>query len=221
MTLFQDTRSDPRTARSVVADILAWYGAVGDAALGNTPGFALRKATIAVSLARASGTPENEIDAIFFAGMLHAAGAIGNPAYRAGEMLTERYAKMESWDVPADGAMLCATIAALPTETADLVRWQFEAWDGTGYPHSKQRRDIPLVARIFAVVDALEALTSQRPYKDPMPIEAVTDILIKDAGTHFDPAIVDAYLAVPMAEWMRLRELEHHLATSSLSRPAA
>jgi len=153
MTLFQDTGGDPRAARSVVADVLAWYGAVGDAALGNPPGFAFRKASIAVSLARVAGVPDDEAHALFFAGMMHAAGAIGNRAFRKGERLSERIARMESWDVPAGGAHLCAQIPALPPDTADLVRWQFEAWDGTGYPDQLRWYGIPRGAQFLHLAD--------------------------------------------------------------------
>ncbi len=153
MTLFQDTGDDPRAASSVVADVLTWYGAVGDCVLGNPPGFALHKASIAVSLARNGGVAEEEIPALYFAAVLHAAGAIGNRAFRKGERLPERIARMESWDVPAQGAQLCAQIAALPQETPDLVRWQSEAWDGTGYPDQLRWFGIPRNAQLLGLAD--------------------------------------------------------------------
>jgi HD-GYP domain-containing protein (c-di-GMP phosphodiesterase class II) len=119
---------------------------------------------------------------------------------------------------PRLGAQLVMKFPSLEL-ALPVIRYHHERWDGAGYPLGIARRDIPLVARIFAVVDALEALTSQRPYKDPVPIERVTEILIADAGSHFDPAIVDAYLTVPMAEWKRIRDLEHSLASVNLARP--
>ncbi|HTX57010.1 MAG TPA: HD domain-containing phosphohydrolase [Candidatus Acidoferrales bacterium] len=153
MTLFQDTGGDPRAARALVADVLAWFGAVGDAAMGNAPGFALRKASLAVALAKTAGSSESEQHALYLAGRLHAIGAIGNRAFRKGDALPERVTRMESWDVPAQGARICETIAALPHETPDIVRWQHEAWDGTGYPDSLRWTGIPRPAQFLALAD--------------------------------------------------------------------
>jgi response regulator RpfG family c-di-GMP phosphodiesterase len=153
MTLFQDTGGDPRTARTLVADVLAWFGAVGDAAMGNTPGFAARKASLAVALAKTANVPEADWPALYFAGLLHAVGAIGNPAYRKGDPLPERIARMESWDAPAQGARICESIEALPRETGDMVRWQHEAWDGTGYPDTLRWTGIPRPAQFLGMAD--------------------------------------------------------------------
>lgn len=184
MTLFQDTGSDPRAARSVVADVLAWYGAVGDAAMGNPPGFALRKASVAVALAQSAGAGDDEVSALYFAGVLHAAGSIGNPAYRTGERLSERIAKMESWDVPADGAHLCAQIAALPMETADVVRWQSESWDGTGYPDQLRWFGIPRSAQFLHLADRFARAAD--------PEEALGAIGL-ESGRTFGPENVRAF----------------------------
>lgn len=153
MTLFQDTSGDPRAARVLVAAVLAWFGAVGDAAMGNSPGFAVRKASLAVALAKTAELPEANRSALYFAGLLHAVGAIGNPAYRKGEALPERTARMEGWDVPAHGAQICAAVGALPPEVPDMVRWQHEAWDGTGYPDQLRWFGIPRATQCLALAD--------------------------------------------------------------------
>ncbi|MBV8149676.1 MAG: hypothetical protein JO092_11330 [Candidatus Eremiobacteraeota bacterium] len=154
MTLFQDAPGDPRTATAQLADVLALYGAIGDAAYGNPPGFALRKASTAVSLARSVQLEPLECDAIYFAGILHAVGAIGSAAFRKGAQLSPRLARMESWDVPALGARACAQIGALPSATADIVRWQAECWDGTGYPDQLRWQGVPASAMVLALADA-------------------------------------------------------------------
>jgi response regulator RpfG family c-di-GMP phosphodiesterase len=153
MTLFQDTVGDPRAARARNADILAWYGAAGDVVLGNAHGYCTRKASLAVALAQIAQLEPAERHALYFAGLLHGIGAIGNAAYRKGELLSERQARMQSWDVPAQGARLCAAIAALPAETADLVRWQAESWDGTGYPDQLRWFGIPQGSQLLLVAD--------------------------------------------------------------------
>jgi HD-GYP domain-containing protein (c-di-GMP phosphodiesterase class II) len=153
MTLFQDTGGDPRAARMLVADVLSWFGAVGDAAMGNAPGFAARKASLAVALAKTANLPEGDWPALYFAGLLHAVGAIGNPAYRKAEALPERIARIASWDAPAQGARMCESIGTLPAETADMVRWQHEAWDGTGYPDTLRWTGIPRTAQFLGMAD--------------------------------------------------------------------
>ena len=162
----------------LVADVLAWFGAAGDAAMGNTPGFAVRKASLAVALARTAELPQASLDALYFAGLLHATGAIGNPAFRKGEQLPERIAKMEAWDVPARGAQVCARIGAIPAETADMVRWQHEAWDGTGYPDQLRWFGIPRTAQFLALAD--------RFLRTPDPEEALAHIGL-ESGRAFGP----------------------------------
>lgn len=153
MTLFQGSGADPRARAAQLADVLAWYGAVGDAALGNAVGFGARKASIAVALAQLAGIPENEQRALHLAGILHAVGAIGSNAYRKGESLSPRIKKMESWDVPARGARFAQSVAGIPIETADMVRWQSECWDGTGYPDQIRWHGIPPCSQYLALAD--------------------------------------------------------------------
>jgi|GEM_PF-1204129 len=184
MTLFQDTSGDPRAARSLVADVLAWYGAAGDAAMGNSPGFAARKASLACAFAQIADLPEEQRHALAFAGLLHAAGAIGNAAYRKGEHLAERAARMERWDVPAQGARICEAIAALPAQTADMVRWQAEAWDGTGFPDQLRWYGIPKAAQYLALADCF--------LRQGDPDEALRGIAF-DSGRAFNPEDVRTF----------------------------
>jgi putative two-component system response regulator len=69
-----------------------------------------------------------------------------------------------------------------------------EKWNGTGYSHGLSGDTIPLAARIVALADTFDALTSKRPYKDPYPFEVACDIIKKERNQHFDPAIVDVFL---------------------------
>ncbi len=153
MTLFQDTGGDPRTGRARLADVLSWYGAVSDAAIGNSPGTAVRKASLAVALADIAKTSQAERAALYFAGLLHATGAIGSIAYRKGETLGDRNARMARWDVPARGARFCASVTSLPAQTSDIVRWQCECWDGTGFPDQLRWYGIPQSAQLLALAD--------------------------------------------------------------------
>ena len=71
-----------------------------------------------------------------------------------------------------------------------------EKWDGSGYPKGLQGSKIPLVGRIVAIGDVFDALTSKRPYKEPFSLEKSYGIVKESKGTHFDPAVVDAFFAI-------------------------
>ena len=153
MTLFQDTGGVPRAASAKLADVLSWYGALGDAASGNPPGFRLRKASLALALCEVANASESDSRATYFAGVLHAIGAIGNAAYVKNSDLSERASRTRRWDGPAEGARIAATIAPLPQGTADLIRWQSECWDGTGFPDQLRWHGIPQHAQFLALAD--------------------------------------------------------------------
>lgn len=78
-------------------------------------------------------------------------------------------------------------------EGVEVVRHHHEKFAGGGYPHGLQGKDIPVTARIFAVSDVFDALTSRRPYKQPISFEEAFAILERDRGKHFDPAVLDAF----------------------------
>ncbi len=75
----------------------------------------------------------------------------------------------------------------------ELTMYHHEKWDGTGYPLGLKGSDIPIAARIMALADVYDALTSARVYKDAMGREKAESILFDSAGTHFDPVVVDAF----------------------------
>jgi len=77
----------------------------------------------------------------------------------------------------------------------EIARWHHEKWDGSGYPDSLVGDDIPVAARIMALSDVFDALISARVYKPAMPYAAARDIIVQGRGQHFDPEMVDAFLA--------------------------
>ncbi len=77
----------------------------------------------------------------------------------------------------------------------DVARWHHEQWSGRGYPDGLEREEIPLSARIMAVVDVYDALRSERPYKSSLPHDESREIIESESGTHFDPRVVDAFLS--------------------------
>lgn len=78
----------------------------------------------------------------------------------------------------------------------EIARWHHERWDGTGYPDGLVGEAIPISARLMAVADVFDALTTPRVYKPAMPCAAAREVIVAGRGRHFDPAVVDAFLAV-------------------------
>ena len=78
----------------------------------------------------------------------------------------------------------------------DIPYCHHEKWDGSGYPRGLRGEEIPFAARIFAVVDVWDALTSERPYREPMDTAEVRQHIRDGAGSHFDPQVVEAFLEI-------------------------
>ena len=88
-----------------------------------------------------------------------------------------------------------------------IVSQHHERYDGSGYPHRMEGDQICLGARIFAVADAVDAMTSDRPYRAGRSFDDAADELIRCSGAHFDPTVVQAFAQVPLDSWRELRHL--------------
>ena len=133
---------------------------------------------------------------------LHDVGKIGIPErilLKQGELTAEEKRIVEKH--PLMGYTMIRNIEFLSYAT-DVVQSHHERYDGSGYPHGLAGDRIPLNARIFAVVDTLDAMTSDRPYRAALPLAAVAAELQRRRGTQFDPEIVDLFLAAPLTTWL-------------------
>lgn len=104
-------------------------------------------------------------------------------------------------------------------DARDVVEYHHEKWDGSGYMRGLRGEQIPVSARIFAIVDVFDALTSRRPYKEPLSLDATLAIIDKDAGSHFDPALVIAFNGIASAAFQAVQshsecQLEQLLTTA-------
>jgi HD-GYP domain-containing protein (c-di-GMP phosphodiesterase class II) len=95
-------------------------------------------------------------------------------------------------------------VVPLLTPALDVVAGHHERYDGGGYPQGLKAEEIPLAARVFAVVDALNAMTHDRPYRAARALEDALDVLKEEAGRQFDPRVVEAAWAMPPARWKEL-----------------
>jgi ribonuclease P protein subunit RPR2 len=112
---------------------------------------------------------------------------------------------------PVIGAEILSEIALLDGAGLEIVRSHHERWDGDGYPSGLARENIPPGARIFAVADALDAMTTDRPYRRRLSWEEAVDEILRESGRQFDPQVVSAF-AVRV---QRLRRSHHHLAQTA------
>jgi response regulator RpfG family c-di-GMP phosphodiesterase len=151
MSLTEGTGANSSPGSTALGELLTFFGNVADFAAGASPEEGKRVASLAACMARQAGLPQDACDALYFAARLRNAGALGNPAFAKGEPLPERAQMMSRWDVPAEGARICERIAALPPATADIVRWQSEAWDGTGFPDRLRWSGIPRTAQLLHI----------------------------------------------------------------------
>jgi response regulator RpfG family c-di-GMP phosphodiesterase len=128
--------------------------------------------------------------------LLHDVGKIGIPdgiLLKPGRLTAPERRRMQ--EHAELGERLLAHVPLLNQEGARVIRSHHERWDGNGYPDRLSEESIPLGARIFAVVDSLDALTDSRPYREPVGWDAAVQEIRRCRGTHFDPDVVDGFEA--------------------------
>ena len=143
--------------------------------------------------------------------LLHDVGKIGIPdsiLQKPGPLSREERRVMRTHT--ALGAQLLSEVPLLQGEGIGVIRSHHERWDGSGYPDLLGGPDIPIGGRIFAVADALDAMTSNRPYRDAFPWQAAVDELFVQAGRQFDPDVVEAFRGVEP----KLRRIHTELVTA-------
>ena len=128
--------------------------------------------------------------------LLHDVGKIGIPdgiLLKPGQLTAAERRRMQEHAELGD--RLLAHVPLLNQEGARVIRSHHERWDGNGYPDRLSEESIPLGARIFAVVDSLDAMTDERPYRAPVSWEAAAEEIRRCRGSHFDPDVVDGFEA--------------------------
>lgn len=136
-------------------------------------------------------------DCVQSAAAMHDVGKIGIPdavLLKPGRLTEEEFAEIRKH--PGIGAEILGGVAEEPLRMARTVALtHHERWDGQGYPQGLKGVAIPLAGRICAVVDVFDALVSPRPYKKAWSVDDAVALLVKDRGSHFDPEVVDAFVA--------------------------
>ncbi|WCM39369.1 PAS domain S-box protein [Thermus antranikianii] len=165
-----------------------------------TAGHTERVTELTLRLARALGVPEEDLEHIRRGAILHDVGKIGIPdsiLLKPGPLTEEEWAVMKKHPVYA-----YEWLSGIPflKKALEIPYCHHERWDGSGYPRGLKGLEIPLSARIFAVVDVYDALTSDRPYRKAWPREKALAYIQEQAGKQFDPEVVEAFLRLVAGE---------------------
>ena len=161
----------------------------------------------ALNLARHLKLGEAQLSILAKGALLHDIGKIGVPddiLLKPDSLTDEEWGLMKQH--AQHGYELLNKIEFLE-ESSLIVYTHHERYDGNGYPRGLAGADIPLGARIFSVVDALDAMTSKRVYKEAMPFEEAIERIKKASGTQFDPMVVETFVNIPVEEWKNIRKM--------------
>ena len=171
-----------------------------------TEGHSRRVTAYTIALARSMGIEPSEMKTIKHGAFLHDIGKMAIPdaiLLKPGRLNEDELTVMRRHCL--SGYQIVRKIPFLK-DAADIVYSHQEHYNGGGYPRQLRGEEIPLGARIFAVADTLDAITSDRPYRRGSPFSAARNEIARCAGTQFDPQVVDAFISMPSEVWEELRD---------------
>jgi putative nucleotidyltransferase with HDIG domain len=199
--------------RQTMADLEKSYDvtleALGDALDlkdAETEGHSKRVTAFTIAIARAMGLASDKIRVIARGAFLHDIGKMAIPdavLRKPGPLTEDEIILMREHCY--HGFQMLRKIPFL-LDAAEIVHAHQERYDGTGYPRGLKGEGIPLGARIFAIADTLDAITSDRPYRAAQSLQAAKDEIVRWSGRQFDPAIVAIFLSMPDSIWEDLRK---------------
>jgi putative nucleotidyltransferase with HDIG domain len=172
-----------------------------------TEGHSERVAAYTMLIAQQLNLSEAELQHIEHGALLHDIGKIGVPdhiLYKPGPLTPEEWEVMKQH--PVIGYKMCMKIEML-RPAAPIVLHHHERWDGRGYPYGLNGAEIPLGARIFAIADTLDAMTSDRPYRKALSFAQAREEIERCAGSQFDPELVRVFLELPEEQLRAIREV--------------
>ena len=186
-------------------ETLEALGAALDLRDSDTEGHSCRVSHYCLVIGRAMGLSDEALKHLERGAYLHDIGKIGIPdsiLLKPGKLTPEEIAIMET-HARIGYELLCRILFLAPA--AEIVLTHQERFDGTGYPQGLVGSEIPLGARIFAVADTLDAMTSDRSYRRALPFSSAHAEIIRESGRQFDPEVVKAFLSVPKEVWARIQ----------------
>jgi putative two-component system response regulator len=156
----------------------------------------IRLSHMCLLLGKLAGMSDKETELLFNASPMHDIGKIGIPD---NILLKPEQLSREEWEVMQTHTTIGADLldghdSELMIQARNIALSHHERWDGSGYPQNLRGQEIPFEARITAIVDVFDSLTSKRPYKAPYPIDKTCAIIEDKRGKHFDPELTDLFL---------------------------
>ncbi len=199
--LFEELqRSSMELTLAYDATIEGWSQAM-DLRDKETEGHTQRVTDGAVSLAKAMELREQEVTHLRRGALLHDIGKMGVPdgiLLKPGPLTDEEWVLMKRH--PSLAYEMLSHVRYLQP-AINIPYCHHEKWDGTGYPRGLKGEQIPMAARIFAVIDVYDALVSDRPYREAWSPEKAQEYIRSESGKHFDPQVVEAFLKLKAEEW--------------------
>jgi len=159
-------------------------------------------------LARRFTADNDQLRQIYWGSLLHDTGKIGIPdaiLLKPGALNENEWLEMRTH--PEKGHHLVAQIPGMK-EAAEIILSHQERFDGNGYPRGLRDQQIPLGARLFAIIDTLDAMTSDRPYRAAMPLETALREMRKGAGSQFDPRVAEALVGLPLPRLVEISQID-------------
>ncbi len=216
-TLFNDLQHSNVELASAYDNTLEGWSRALDLRDKETEGHTRRVTEMTVKLARYMGVPEPEILQIRRGSLLHDIGKMGIPD---AILLKPGPLTPAEWEImrlhPVYAYQLISPISFLHP-ALDIPYCHHEKWDGTGYPRGLKAEEIPLAARIFAIVDVWDALRSDRPYRSARSRDMVYAYLREQSDKHFDPQVVSAFLAPEFQSSVAPHPASRHITSTYLN----
>jgi len=187
-------------------DTLQALGAAIDLRDSETAGHSRRVTLYSAKIARQLGATPQELKTVTMGAWLHDIGKLGIPdaiLLKPGALTEQEWAIMRSH--AQVGFDLVKRIPFL-SGAAEIVLTHHERCDGSGYPRGLKTAEIPIGARIFAVADTVDAMTSDRPYRLALSFEEAHDEIRRGSGSRYDPRVASGFLSIPMESWKALRQ---------------
>lgn len=173
-----------------------------------TRGHSDRVSEFSVLIGKYLGLSEEEIKTLRIGGLFHDIGKIGVPdsiLLKEGKLTDDEYSEIKNH--PTIGAHILST-ATIFQNIIPIVKHHHEKYDGFGYPGKLKGEEIPYFARIAAVADTFDAMTSKRTYRDALPLDVVISEITRCKGTQFDPKIADVFLDILEHHYEEVKEIQ-------------
>jgi len=173
-----------------------------------TRGHSDRVSRYSVLIGKKLELSDDDIKTLEIGGLFHDIGKIGIPdsiLLKEAKLTDDEYSQIKNH--PSIGAHILCN-AAIFQNIIPIVKHHHEKFDGTGYPGRLKGNDIPYLARIAAVADTFDAMTSKRTYREPLPLDTVTDEIERCSGTQFDPEIANAFLDILKNNFEDIKEIQ-------------